>query len=247
MGTRLAEETSVRAKPMVEVGGKPIVWHIMSIYAHYGLREFVIAAGYKGETIKEYFQNFVLRNSNLVVDLRSGTTETFGRSTPDWRVAVIDTGQATMTGGRLRRLKEFVGHETFAATYGDGVADIDVKGLLAFHRSHGKLATLTAVRPPARFGALVLEGPSVCSFSEKPQTGEGWINGGFFVFEPEVLDYVRDDQTSLEREPLERLAAEGELMAYRHEGFWHAMDTLRDKQLLDSLWESGKAPWKVWP
>ena len=245
-GTRIAEETSVRPKPMVEIGGKPMLWHIMNIYASHGYKNFLIACGYKGEMIKEYFHNFFIRNSDYMVDLKDGSLNVVNGSGLDWQIGLIDTGLDTMTGGRILRLKKWIGEETFMVTYGDGVGDIDIHSLAAFHSTHGKLATVTAVRPPARFGGLVLNGDAVCEFSEKPQTGEGWINGGFFVFEPGVLDYLADSQTILEREPLERLANDRQLMAFRHTGFWQPMDTLRDKQLLESLWASGKAPWKRW-
>ncbi len=245
LGTRLAEETSARPKPMVEIGGKPILWHIMQLYASHGFNDFLIACGYKGESIKEYFHNFRIHNSDLFLNLKDGSCKVANSTVPDWRVGLIDTGLNTLTGGRVRRLKNLLGDESFLVTYGDGLADIDLKGLVKFHRGHGKLATVTAVSPIARFGSLELNGDRVAKFAEKPQTGEGWINGGFFVFEPKVLDYISGDQTTLEGEPLERLAGDGQLMAYRHSGFWHPMDTLRDKQLLDSLWASGKAPWKV--
>jgi glucose-1-phosphate cytidylyltransferase len=245
-GTRLAEETSMRPKPMVEIGGKPILWHIMNIYGSRGFQEFIIACGFKGEVIKEYFHNFFVYNSDLLVNLRDGSHEIGNSNAPDWHVRLVDTGLHTLTAGRLRRLKPYLADETFMVTYGDGVANIDVSELLAFHRAHGRLATVTAVSPPARFGSLLLEDDLVRCFSEKPQTGEGRINGGFFVFESAVLDYMERDDMALEREPLERLAAEGQLMAFRHTGFWHPMDTLRDKQLLESLWASGEAPWMVW-
>jgi glucose-1-phosphate cytidylyltransferase len=245
LGTRLAEETSARPKPMVEIGGKPMLWHIMSLYASHGFNDFLVACGYRGEMIKEYFHNYVVYNSDLFINLKDGSSKVLNSSVPDWQIGVIDTGLNTLTGGRLRRLQSFVENQTFMVTYGDGVADIDLSALVKFHRGHGKLATVTAVSPIARFGSLGLSGDRVTKFAEKPQTGEGWINGGFFVFEPKVLDYISGDDTSLEGEPLERLAADGQLMAYRHNGFWHPMDTLRDKQLLESLWASGKAPWKV--
>ena len=222
-GTRLAEETEVRPKPMVEIGGRPILWHILSIYARAGFREFLVACGYQGERIHEYFR----------------------LQPTDWSVELVATGRDTMPGGRVLRLRPFLGEGTFLLTYGDGLADLDVRELVAFHRAHGKLATVTAVRPPSRFGALNLDGDSVREFSEKPQAAEGWINGGFFAFEPGVFDYLAGDGTILEREPLERLAAEGQLMAYRHEGFWQPMDTLREKELLESLWQSGSAPWSI--
>jgi glucose-1-phosphate cytidylyltransferase len=245
-GTRLAEETMVRPKPMVEIGGRPILWHIMSLYARHGFNDFLIACGYKGEMIKEYFHNYLVHHCDYFIDLKDGACQVISSSGLDWKVGVIDTGADTMTGGRLLRLKKWVQEETFMVTYGDGVGDVDLGALVAFHRAHGKLGTVTAVRPPARFGGLMLQGNRVVEFSEKPQTGEGWINGGFFVFEPGVLDYLRGDDTILERDPLERLAAEGQLMAFHHTGFWQPMDTLRDKQLLESLWASGEAPWKVW-
>lgn len=246
LGTRLAEETSVRPKPMVEIGGKPILWHIMNIYASAGFKDFLVACGYKGEMIREYFHNFLIHNSDLIINLRDGSCKVINSNSPDWQVGLIDTGLTTLTGGRLRRMRDWIGEEAFMVTYGDGLANIDVRALVDFHRSHGKLATVTAVSPVARFGSLILHGNVVSQFCEKPQTGEGWINGGFFVFEPAVLDYIGGDQTSLEREPLERLAAEGQLMAFRHANFWHPMDTLRDKQFLDVLWTTGKAPWKMW-
>jgi glucose-1-phosphate cytidylyltransferase len=245
-GTRLAEETSARPKPMVEIGGHPILWHIIKIYASQGFKDFLIACGYRGEMIKEYFHNFSIRHSDAIIDFKNGSRTEVSKCGVDWKIGLIDTGLETMTGGRIRRLREFLCGQPFMVTYGDGVADVDIPRLVEFHRSHGKLATVTAVRPPARFGGLELDGDSVRAFSEKPQTGEGWINGGFFVFEPAVLNYLTCDDTILERDPLERLAQEGQLAAFRHEGFWHPMDTLRDRQFLESLWNSGNAPWKVW-
>ncbi len=247
LGTRLTEETETRPKPMVEIGGRPILWHIMKIYAHHGFREFVVALGYKGDVIKRYFLDYAkLQSQNLTVNLGSGDVMRRGSPPEDWTVHLVDTGYATNTGGRLKRLAPFLGRETFMATYGDGVADVDISALVKFHKGHGKLATATAVRPPARFGGLVFEGDRIAQFTEKPQVGEGWINGGFFVLEPQVLDYIEDDQTSWEREPMERIAAEGQLMAFRHGDFWQCMDTLRDLRLLEGLWSSGKAPWKFW-
>jgi glucose-1-phosphate cytidylyltransferase len=245
-GTRLSEETLSRPKPMVEIGGKPILWHIMSLYAHHGFQDFVVACGYKGEQIKEYFLNFAVHNNDYRVNLSDGVRELLGTSAIDWQVAMVDTGLETLTGGRLLRLRTWLQGGTFMLTYGDGLSNVDLRRLVAFHRAHGKTATVTAVRPPARFGSLHIEGERVIRFSEKTQSEEGWINGGFFVLEPSVFSYLEDDQTTLEREPLERLAADGQLMAFRHEGFWQPMDTLRDKLHLESLWASGAAPWKVW-
>jgi glucose-1-phosphate cytidylyltransferase len=245
-GSRLEEETAARPKPMVEIGGKPLLWHLMNIYSTHGYRDFLVACGYRGEMIKEYFHHFALQNSDYVIDMKSGAMNVVNQSNVDWRVGVIDTGVETMTGGRLLRLRKWIGEATFMVTYGDGVGNVNVASLVAFHRAHGKLATLTAVRPPARFGALSLDGDSVREFAEKPQTGEGWINGGFFVFEPLLFDYLQGDETSLEQQPLERLATEGQLMAFRHDGFWQPMDTLRERRLLESLWNTGDAPWKTW-
>jgi glucose-1-phosphate cytidylyltransferase len=245
-GTRLAEETSIRPKPMVQIGDKPIIWHIMKIYATQGYKDFLVACGYKGEMIKEYFHNYFIHNSDYVINLRNGALKIIHPNNIDWQIGVIDTGIETQTGGRILRLRKWIGEETFMITYGDGVGDVDIRSLVTFHRAHGKLATVTAVRPPSRFGSFFLDGDMVSEFSEKPQTGEGWINGGFFVFDPGVFDYLHDDNTILERDPLERLAADGQLRAFRHAGFWQPMDTLREKQLLESLWVSGKAPWKIW-
>lgn len=247
LGSRLSEETVAKPKPMVEIGGKPILWHIMHIFSAYGVNEFVIALGYRGEVIKEYFLNFFALNNNISVDLASGKTTIHEGNQPRWKVHMVDTGQLTMTGGRLRRLKHWLGdEETFMLTYGDGVADVDIRALLRFHESHGKLATVTTVRPPARFGSIVFDGQRVSEFSEKPQTGEGWINGGFFVLNRKVLDYIDGDESIWERGPMEHIARDGQLMAFRHEGFWQPMDTLREKKLLDDLWLAGTAPWKVW-
>ncbi len=246
LGTRLTEETTVKPKPMVEIGGKPMLWHIMSIYAGYGFKEFVIALGYKGEIIKDYFINYHYRARNLSVRLNTGDISLYQGTSEDWTVDLLDTGQATQTGGRIKRAAEFIGNEPFMMTYGDGVSNIDIRKLLAFHQGHGKLATITAVRPPARFGQMVFDGEKVAQFVEKPQIGEGWINGGFFVLQPEVVNYIQGDQSAWEREPLEQLAAEGQLAAYRHNDFWYCMDTMRDVQLLDKLWTEGNAPWKTW-
>ena len=246
LGTRLTEETESKPKPMVEVGGRPILWHIMKTYAHHGFREFSVALGYKGEVIKRYFLDYAKLQSNFTVNLASGDVMRRNGGIDDWTVHLVDTGVKSNTGGRIKRMGPLLGRETFLATYGDGVCNVDLKALVAFHRRHGKLATVTAVRPPARFGGLIFEGDRIVEFTEKPQVGEGWINGGFFVLEPDVLEYIKGDETPFEAEPLERLAAEGQLMAYKHDDFWQCMDTVRDLKLLESLWSSGKAPWKVW-
>lgn len=245
-GSRIAEETTAKPKPMVEIGGKPIIWHIMMIYSYYGLRDFVIALGYRGEVLKKYIVDYVALNGHLTVDLCTGEIRPHSSGRPDWKVDLIDTGIATMTGGRIKRLAPYLGDSTFMLTWGDGLSDIDLRELLAFHRAHGKLATLTAVRPPARYGHLVIEGNQVTEFTEKPQIGEGWINGAFFVLEPAVFDYIEGDETQWEREPLEQLATDGQLMAYKHTSYWQCMDTLREKHILEMLWESGNAPWAVW-
>jgi glucose-1-phosphate cytidylyltransferase len=246
MGTRLAEETEVRPKPMVEIGGRPILWHIMKQYAHYGLKEFVVALGYKGEVIKRYFLDWADLNGSLTLSLKERRVERHDSLPEDWTLHLVETGLHTITGGRLKRLRGMLCDGTFMMTYGDGVSDVNLRELLQFHRAHGRLATITAVRPPARFGGLEFDGDRVVRFTEKPQLGEGWINGGFFVLEPGVLEYIEGDATHWERQPLEQLAREGELMAYRHDSFWQCMDTLRDQRLLESLWASGSAPWKVW-
>lgn len=246
LGTRLAEETETKPKPMVEIGGRPILWHILKHYAHHGLREFVLALGYKGEAIKRWCLDQQALGGDMTVDLAAASVTRRGPPPEDWRVHLVDTGTHTLTGGRVKRLEALLRDQTFMVTYGDGVSDVDLTNLLAFHRAHGRLATLTAVRPPARFGGLVLDGEQITRFTEKPQAGEGWINGGFLVFEPGVFEHLRHD-SSLEADVLEGLAAAGQLMAWRHEGFWQCMDTLRDKRLLEGLWERGRAPWKVWP
>lgn len=248
VGSRLAEETEVKPKPMVEIGGMPILCHIMKHYAHYGCSHFVIAVGYKADYIKRYMVDYCSLSGDLRIDFPARTVLQNGHTegTEDWTVDIVDTGLGTATGGRIKRLLPYMGNETFMLTWGDGVSDVDLADLLAFHRSHGRLATVTAVRPPARFGKLDIVDDQVICFSEKPQLEEGWINGAFFVLEPRVGDYIDGDDTQWEKEPLERLAAEGQLMAYRHESFWQCMDTLRDKKLLESLWQSGNAPWKTW-
>ena len=247
LGTRFAEETDVRPKPMIEIGGKPILWHIMNTFSCHGITEFIIALGYRAESVKEYFLNFYALNNDLTLDLATGGTRIHDGRQPRWKVHLVDTGLNTQTGGRVKRIEKWLdGDSTFMLTYGDGVADVDLHALLRFHQAHGKLATVTAVRPPARFGGLVFEGTRVAEFTEKPQVGEGWINGGYFVLNREVLRYVDGDETVWEREPLERLATDGELQAYMHEGFWQPMDTVRDRKLLEELWASGSAPWKRW-
>jgi glucose-1-phosphate cytidylyltransferase len=243
LGTRLQEETTLKPKPMVEIGGRPMLWHIMGCYARHGFKEFVLALGYKGELVKHFFLNYYQLQGDLTVDLGKGEVEVHDGEREDWRVHLVDTGLETQTGGRLKRLAPWVGDGTFMMTYGDGVSDVDIESLVRFHKSHGKLATVTAVRPPGRFGALGFDGDLVTHFAEKPQTGEGWINGGFFVLEPGVFDTIDGDATLWEKEPLERLAAAGQLVAYRHEGFWQCMDTLRDVRHLEELWGTGRAPW----
>jgi len=241
-GTRLSEYTDVVPKPMVPVGGKPILWHIMNSFAHFGHKDFYVALGYKADVIKEYFLNYRALNSDFSVDLATGSVAPHQTDPVDWRVTLVHTGDASMTGGRVKRMKPFIGNEPFLLTYGDGVADIDLEALLAFHRSHGKMITVSAVRPSARFGELEMDGALVKSFKEKPQLHEGWINGGYFVVEPKFFDFIDGDETMLEREPLERASQAGELMAYRHSGFWHCMDTKRDHEVLEALWARG-APW----
>ena len=244
LGTRLSEETVVKPKPMVEIGPRPMLWHIMKIYERHGFNDFVLALGYRGELIKDYFLNYHARQSDLTVHLRSGKVEYNNPAVEDWRVTLIDTGAGSMTGGRLLRLApHLAGEATFMLTYGDGVADVDVAALLAFHRQHGKIATVTAVRPSARFGGMQLGEGKVLHFKEKPQSGEGWINGGFFVFEAAIFDYLDDDATVLEQSPLERLAQDGQLMAYQHDGYWQCMDTIRDRDALQAAWAGGQAPW----
>jgi len=246
LGTRLMEETEARPKPMVEIGGRPILWHIMKIYSAQGINEFVIPLGYKGYMIKEFFQNYRLHTSDITFDYTRNETSTHGGRAEPWKVTLIDTGLETMTGGRLRRLRDHVGDAPFCMTYGDGLARIDLPRLIDFHYSHGCAATVTAVCPPARFGSLEIEGPKVARFREKPPSEGMRINGGFFILSPRVLDYIDDDRTVFEKEPMERLAADGQMAAYLHDDFWHSMDTLRDKRALEELWASGNPPWKIW-
>ncbi len=246
LGTRLSEETDLKPKPMVEISGKPILWHIMKIYSSYGINDFVICLGYKGFMIKEWFANYFLHNSDVTIKLKNNEVKVHNTQTEDWTVSLIDTGLNTQTGGRLRRVKNYIGNETFMFTYGDCVADINIEELIKFHKSNGKLATMTSVQPPGRFGAIELRENKITSFHEKPAGDNAWINGGFFVLEPEVINYIKNDETVWERAPMENLAKEGQLMAYKHRGFWKPMDTLRDNRELNSLWNSKKAPWKVW-
>ena len=244
-GTRISEYTDVIPKPMVPIGGHPILWHIMQTYAHFGHKDFYIALGYKAEMIKEYFLGYRARNADFTIDLSSGSVESHNRQGKDWRVTLVDTGTDSMTGGRVKRLQDYIGNEPFMLTYGDGVTDINVDDLLRFHKSHGKMVTMSAVRPAARFGELELEDQRVLTFEEKPQTTQGWINGGYCVVQPEFFDFIEGDSTVLEREPLEKVAAIGQLMAYKHNGFWQCMDTKRDKDNLELMWKKGNAPWKV--
>ncbi len=247
LGTRISEETHLRPKPMIEIGGRPILWHIMKMYAAHGLADFIVCAGYRGYMIKEYFANYRLHRSDVSVDLATGNVTYHASSAEPWKVTIVDTGDETMTGGRVRRVRDYLApDEPFCLTYGDGVADIDIRKEIAFHRAHGKAATIAAVVPPGRYGALELEGQRVSSFIEKPPGDNALINGGFFVLDPTVIDRIAGDAVSWEAEPLRGLARDGELMAYRHEGFWQAMDTLRDKNHLETLWDTGKAPWKNW-
>ena len=246
LGTRLSEETTVKPKPMVEIGGKPILWHIMKIYSNFGFNEFVIALGYKGEIIKDYFLNYRYRARSLTVDLHSGVVTVHEGSHENWIVHLLDTGLTTQTGGRIKLMADYIGNEPFMLTYGDGVSNVDINALLKTHYEHKKLATLTAIRPPARFGQMTLRDCSVVTFKEKPSFGEGWVNGGFFVLQPGIINYIEGDHVIWEREPLEKLALDGELCVYRHEEFWHCMDTFRDVHILEKLWMDGDAPWKTW-
>jgi glucose-1-phosphate cytidylyltransferase len=245
MGTRIMEESAAKPKPMIEIGGRPILWHIMKMYSAYGISDFVVCCGYKSYVIKDYFANYSLHVSDITFDIAQNKMQVHQNSAEPWKVTLVDTGLETMTGGRLKRVRKYLNDDVFCLTYGDGVADVNLSDLVAYHKTQKTLATVTAVRPAGRFGALVTEGTKVASFREKPQ-GSGWINGGFFVLSPQVLDYIEGDHTVWENEPLERLAHEGQLSSYPHEGFWHPMDTLRDKNQLEALWSAGKAPWKVW-
>ncbi|MDX2228715.1 MAG: glucose-1-phosphate cytidylyltransferase [Leptolyngbyaceae cyanobacterium bins.349] len=248
LGTRLSEETAIKPKPMVEIGGQPVLWHIMKIYSAHGINEFIICCGYKGYVIKEYFANYFLRMSDVTFDMRTNRMDVHTGNAEPWRVTLVDTGENTLTGGRLKRVREHVGNETFCFTYGDGVSDVNVTELIQFHNAQGTLATLTAVQPPGRFGAIALhQGQTlISSFHEKPDGDGAYINGGYFVLEPEVIDYIADDTTTWEQEPLQKLAHSGQLSAFKHDGFWQPMDTLKDKNYLEGLWQKGKAPWKVW-
>jgi len=246
LGTRLAEETEVLPKPLVEIGGRPILWHIMKQYAHYGFKEFFVALGYKGEAIKRYFLDYYDLNSNLTIDLGNGNHQKKKKNGDDWILHLIDTGRDSFTGTRVKRLKPWLKNETFMVTYGDGVSNINLQELLKFHQRHGRIATISVVRPPSRFGGVIFEGDRVAAFTEKPQMGEGWINGGFIVFEPAIFDYLHGIHSSLESDALSRLARDNQLMAFKHDNFWQCMDTLRDKRLLERLWNEGDAPWRVW-
>ena len=246
LGTRISEESATRPKPMIEIGGRPILWHIMKIYAAHGINDFVICCGYKGYVIKEYFANYCLHMSDVTFDFSDGSMRVHHKKAESWKVTVVDTGEHTQTGGRVKRVREYIDGDAFCMTYGDGVGDVDVSALVRFHQSSGTLATMTAVQPPGRFGALVTEGDRVTRFTEKPVGDGGWINGGYFVLSPQVFDLIEGDHSAWEDKPLGHLVARGQLSAYRHHGFWMPMDTLRDKQMLEALWQSGKAPWKVW-
>lgn len=246
LGTRLSEETTIKPKPMVEVGGKPILWHIMNIYASHGYKEFVIALGYKGEIIKDYFLNYHYHSHSLTVLLKTGDIKIHNNEGEDWVVHLLDTGANSNTGGRVKQAAEFIGNEPFMLTYGDGVSNVNIPQLIEFHKEQNKLVTMTAVRPPARFGQMIIEDRRVVQFKEKPQIAEGWINGGFFVLQPEIIKYIKGDQTAWEYESLENIAEDGQLSAYQHEGFWQSMDTIRDVHLLNKLWQEEKAPWKIW-
>ena len=246
LGTRISEESHLRPKPMIEIGGKPIIWHIMKIYSHHGINDFIICLGYKGYVIKEYFANYFLHMSDATFDMAENRMDIHNRHAEPWRVTLVDTGEYTATGGRLKRVRDYVGDETFCLTYGDGVSDVDIPRLIDFHRQHGKMATVTAVQPPGRFGALDVQGDQVRGFQEKPAGDGGWINGGFFVLEPAVLDYIDGDATTWEDAPMRRLAEDGQLMSHLHRGFWQPLDTLRDRNLLEAHWNNGEAAWPLW-
>lgn len=246
LGTRLSEETQLKPKPMAEIGGKPILWHILKIYSAYGVNDFIVCLGYKGYVIKEYFANYFLHMSDVTFDMSNNRMEVHQNNVEPWRVTLVDTGERTLTGGRLKRVRDYLGNEDFCFTYGDGVADVNIGKLINFHKKHKRNATVTAVQPPGRYGALDVDGNAVRGFFEKPQGDGGWINGGFFVLSPKVIDYITGDETSWELEPMQRLASEGDLHAYFHKGFWQPMDTLREKNYLEELWASGEAPWKTW-
>jgi glucose-1-phosphate cytidylyltransferase len=246
MGTRISEETAIRPKPMIEIGGKPILWHIMKIYSSYGLNDFIICLGYKGYVIKEYFANYFLHMSDVTIDIIQNKMEIHQNNAESWRVTLVDTGERTMTGGRIRRVRGYLGEEDFCCTYGDGVGDINITNLISFHKSRGTLATVTATKPPGRFGSINMNENKVINFQEKPEGDRAWINGGFFVLSPKIIDYIEGDETVWERTPMEQLAREGQISAYQHEGFWQPMDTLRDKTHLEELWSTGKALWKCW-
>ena len=246
LGTRLSEETAVKPKPMIEIGGFPILWHILKIYSCYGIKEFIVCCGYKGYLIKEYFANYYLHSSDFTVDLKKNIIKTHNINSEEWEVTLVDTGRDTLTGGRLARVKEYIGNETFCFTYGDGLADINIQNLISFHKKEGRKATLTAVQPPGRFGSLAFERGRVLGFNEKPKGDGNWINGGFFVLEPETIELIDNDLCSWEEQPMKKLANTNELSAFHHNGFWQPMDTLRDKITLQELWESQKAPWKIW-
>jgi len=248
LGTRLSEETTIKPKPMVEIGGKPILWHILKSYSAHGINDFVICCGYKGYVIKEFFANYFLHTSDVTFDMQYNTMQVHERHAEPWKVTLVDTGDATLTGGRLKRVRKYVeAEEAFCFTYGDGVSDVDISAAVRFHKEHGGLGTMTAVQPPGRFGAIDMDDTRITAFKEKPQGDGSWINGGYFVLSPKVIDYIADDSTTWEKEPMEQLAAEGQMHAYMHRGFWQPMDTLRDRVLLEELWQSGKAPWKRWP
>jgi len=246
LGTRISEESVLKPKPMIEIGGKPILWHIMKMYSTHGVNEFIICCGYKGYVIKEYFANYFIHNSDITFDVQNNKMEIHQNSAEPWKVTVVDTGEETMTGGRLKRVAKYLGSEDFCFTYGDGVSDINIRQSIEFHKSHGKLSTITAVQPPGRYGALKMNGTKVEAFMEKPKGDGGVINGGFFVLSPKVVEYIKEDATIWEKEPMEKLASQGQMQAFVHEGFWQPMDTLRDKKHLEELWNTGKAPWKVW-